>query len=82
MTNTENSSALPAASQVPASTPPGGVIIGLDIGGTKTHGVRFEDGVPVADESAGSSNVQNVSRDEAAANLAHLFSRLGGGQVS
>lgn len=76
VTNVENSSALPA------SSPLRGVIIGLDIGGTKTHGVRFEDGVPVADESAGSSNVQNVSRDEAAANLADLFSRIGGGQVS
>lgn len=76
VTNAENSSALPAAS------PLRGAIIGLDIGGTKTHGVRFEDGVPVADESAGSSNVQNVSRDEAAANLAELFARIGGGQVS
>jgi glucosamine kinase len=67
------------------SPPPGtvaGVIIGLDIGGTKTRGVRFEDGVAVADESAGSSNVQNVSRDEAALNLADLFSRIGGGPVS
>ena len=43
-----------------------GTIIGLDIGGTKTHGVRFEDGIAVADESAGSSNVQNVSREDAA----------------
>lgn len=82
VTNTEKSSALPAAAQNPASTPLRGVIIGLDIGGTKTHGVRFEDGVPVADESAGSSNVQNVTRDEAAANLADLFARIGGGQVS
>jgi glucosamine kinase len=76
VTNAETSSALPA------SSPLRGVIIGLDIGGTKTHGIRFEDGVPVADESAGSSNVQNVSRDEAAANLADLFSRIGGGRVS
>lgn len=72
--------------QTPASAPaPGplaGVIIGLDIGGTKTRGIRFEDGVAVADESAGSSNVQNVTREEAALNLADLFSRIGGGQVS
>lgn len=59
-----------------------GTVIGLDIGGTKTHGVRFEDGVPAADQSAGSSNVQNVSRETAAANLADLFARIGGGQVS
>lgn len=62
-----------------------GTIIGLDIGGTKTHGVRFEDGIAVADESAGSSNVQNVSREDAAINLAELFARIapaGGGEVS
>lgn len=61
---------------------PRGVIIGLDIGGTKTHGVRFEDGVPVADESSGSSNVQNVTREEAARNLTDLFGRIGGRTVS
>ena len=65
-----------------APGPLAGVIIGLDIGGTKTRGVRFEDGVTVADESAGSSNVQNVSREQAALNLADLFSRIGGGQVA
>lgn len=57
-------------------------MIGLDIGGTKTRGVRFEDGHPVADESVGSSNVQNVSREEAARHLAVLFSRIGGGTVT
>lgn len=59
-----------------------GVLIGLDIGGTKTRGVRFEDGVPVADESAGSANVQNVSREQAVLNLADLFARIGGGHVA
>ena len=58
-----------------------GVTIGLDIGGTKTHGVRFEDGRPVADDSSGSSNVQNVTREQAAHNLADLFARIGGGRV-
>jgi N-acetylglucosamine kinase-like BadF-type ATPase len=57
-------------------------VIGLDIGGTKTRGVRFEDGLPVADESVGSSNVQNVSPEEAARNLAELFARIGGGEVA
>jgi N-acetylglucosamine kinase-like BadF-type ATPase len=57
-------------------------VIGLDIGGTKTRGVRFEDGAVVADESVGSSNVQNVSREEAARNLEELFSRIGGGAVA
>jgi N-acetylglucosamine kinase-like BadF-type ATPase len=83
VTNTEN--AQTSSSEVRGSAVPGplsGVIIGLDIGGTKTRGVRFEDGKAVADESAGSSNVQNVSREEAALNLADLFARIGGGSVS
>lgn len=56
----------------------GGTLIGLDIGGTKTHGVRFEDGRPVRDESVGSSNIQNVATEVAAANIAELFARIGG----
>ncbi|BAS10028.1 atpase, BadF/BadG/BcrA/BcrD type [Arthrobacter sp. Hiyo4] len=36
----------------------------------------------MADESAGSSNVQNVSREQAALNLADLFARIGSGQVA
>ncbi|WP_051082268.1 BadF/BadG/BcrA/BcrD ATPase family protein [Arthrobacter sp. 131MFCol6.1] len=77
----------PAAGSVPSSTTPSatagtGAVIGLDIGGTKTRGVRFEDGAPVADESVGSSNVQNVSPEEAAVNLAELFARIGGGDVA
>ena len=65
-----------------APGPLSGIIIGLDIGGTKTRGVRFEDGRAVADESAGSSNVQNVSPEDAAFNLAELFARIGGGKVA
>ncbi|MDQ0144807.1 MULTISPECIES: N-acetylglucosamine kinase [Pseudarthrobacter] len=82
MTNTQKPPAAPfdQAAGSPAS-PLHGITIGLDIGGTKTHGIRFEDGVPVADESAGSSNVQNVSREQAARNLADLFARIGGGPV-
>jgi glucosamine kinase len=80
VTNTENPAARPA--EPSTARPPAGVIIGLDIGGTKTHGIRFEDGIAVADESAGSSNVQNVTRDEAARNIADLFARIGGGSVS
>ena len=82
MTNTENPSATPFAHAAgSAPSPLHGITIGLDIGGTKTHGIRFEDGLPVADESAGSSNVQNVSREQAARNLADLFARIGGGRV-
>src|SRR6478609_52237 len=77
----------PAADSVPSSTTPSGTaakgaVIGLDIGGTKTRGVRFEDGRPVADESVGSANVQNVTPEEAARNLAELFGRIGGGAVA
>lgn len=72
----------PAADTVPSTAPATGAVIGLDIGGTKTRGVRFEDGAVVADESVGSSNVQNVTRAEAALHLAELFGRIGGGKVA
>ncbi|MDQ1055327.1 glucosamine kinase [Arthrobacter sp. SORGH_AS 212] len=83
MQNSEQTPAVPAQkSGVPGAGPLAGIIIGLDIGGTKTRGIRFEDGTPAADESVGSSNVQNVSRDEAARNIAELFARIGKGPVS
>lgn len=72
----------PAADTVPSTAPATGAVIGLDIGGTKTRGVRFEDGAVVADESVGSSNVQNVTRAEAALHLAELFGRIGDGKVA
>ncbi len=85
MTNTDLPPAADPAHLSPAEPAPGhahsGTVIGLDIGGTKTHGVRFEDGVAVANETAGSSNVQNVTREEAASHLADLFARIGGGHV-
>lgn len=77
MTHSDTPSVPPAA--VPSRD---GAVIGLDIGGTKTRGVRFESGVPVADESVGSANVQNVTPEEAARNLAELFSRIGGGTIA
>ncbi|MCZ2403287.1 ATPase [Paenarthrobacter sp. Z7-10] len=54
------------------------MVIGLDIGGSKTRGIRWRQGVIEADAEVGSANVQNVSRAEAAANLASLFDRLAG----
>ncbi|WP_083266278.1 BadF/BadG/BcrA/BcrD ATPase family protein [Arthrobacter sp. U41] len=72
----------PAADPAPSSSSAAGAVIGLDIGGTKTRGVRFEGGRAVADESVGSSNVQNVSREEAARHLAELFALVGGGTVA
>ncbi|WP_426763634.1 N-acetylglucosamine kinase [Pseudarthrobacter sp. 1G09] len=83
MQNSEQPPAVPVQNSAPPGAGPlAGIIIGLDIGGTKTRGIRFEDGVPAADESVGSSNVQNVSRDEAARNIAELFARIGEGPVS
>lgn len=70
----------PSADPVAPTVP--GAVIGLDIGGTKTRGVRFEAGAAVGDASVGSSNVQNVSREEAARHLAELFGRIGGGTVA
>jgi N-acetylglucosamine kinase-like BadF-type ATPase len=78
--NLDSASHSPSASSAGQATP-SGTVIGLDIGGTKTRGVRFEDGMPVRDESAGSSNVQNVTREQAKANLAELFGKIGGGHV-
>jgi len=72
----------PAADTLPSPAPATGAVIGLDIGGTKTRGVRFEGGAVTADESVGSSNVQNVTRAEAARHLAELFDRVGGGTVA
>ena len=57
-------------------------MIGLDIGGTKTRGIKVVDGAVVADLEAGSANVQNVTPEEAAANLAELFGLLGGEGVA
>lgn len=82
MTNSDNlpaTDSVPSPDRVPATS---GAVIGLDIGGTKTRGVRFEQGQAVADESVGSSNVQNVSREEAARHLAELFAKIGGGEVA
>lgn len=54
------------------------ILLGLDIGGTKTQAVRAEDGTVVREASGASANVQNVSPAEAAATLAQLLSELGG----
>jgi len=54
------------------------VIVGLDIGGSKTHGVRIDGGRVTRDEVAGSANVQNVDRATAAGNVEQLMSALGG----
>lgn len=57
------------------------IMIGLDIGGTKTHGLRFENGKQALEYIAGSANVQSVSRETAQSNLAQLFHHLGQGPI-
>lgn len=54
-----------------------GHFIGLDIGGSKTHGIKVIDGVVIDDLIAGSANVQNVSHETAQRNLTGLLARLG-----
>ncbi|WP_285725845.1 N-acetylglucosamine kinase [Psychromicrobium xiongbiense] len=63
------------ATTQPAAAAPQ-AIIGLDIGGSKTRGILWVDGNVVVDHEVGSANVQNVSVDQAAANLAELFAAL------
>ncbi|WP_349627388.1 BadF/BadG/BcrA/BcrD ATPase family protein [Arthrobacter sp. C9C5] len=59
-----------------------GAVIGLDIGGSKTRGIKWMDGIALADASGGSANVQNVSRDQARKSLEDVFTRLGRGPIS
>lgn len=58
------------------SSPPR-AIIGLDIGGSKTRGIRIVGGNVTDDRIAGSANTQNVSTSTAAHNLARLLRDLG-----
>ncbi|GAA0941081.1 N-acetylglucosamine kinase [Pseudonocardia zijingensis] len=51
-------------------------VIGVDIGGSKTHGIRAVDGEPVAEAVAGSANLAAVGAAEAARQLDALFTRL------
>ncbi|MGW9403149.1 N-acetylglucosamine kinase [Arthrobacter sp. NPDC055585] len=51
--------------------------IGLDIGGSKTHGIRLEGHAVAAEAVSGSANVQNVSREQARHALAEIFAALG-----
>lgn len=56
-------------------------LVGLDIGGTKTHGVRWLNGGIVAEAKAGSANIQNVSMEAATKNIAQIFEGLGPGRI-
>jgi glucosamine kinase len=52
-------------------------VIGIDIGGSKTHGIRTEDGVPVAEAVVGSANIASVGAAAAGRQLDALFDGLG-----
>ncbi|MEN3266623.1 BadF/BadG/BcrA/BcrD ATPase family protein [Pseudonocardia sp.] len=51
-------------------------VIGIDIGGSKTHGVRSADGVRVAEAVAGSANIAAVGVAEAGRQLDALLADL------
>ena len=54
-----------------------GVVLGLDIGGSKTQALRAEDGIIVQEAMAGSANVASVGSDEAGRQLDVILERLG-----
>lgn len=56
-------------------------LVGLDIGGTKTHGVRWMDGKIVAEAKTGTANIQNTSTESARENIALVFRALGPGRI-
>jgi N-acetylglucosamine kinase-like BadF-type ATPase len=51
-------------------------VIGVDIGGSKTHGIRAVDGEAVAEAVAGSANVAAVGVPEAGRQLDAVFAQL------
>ncbi len=54
------------------------VVVGVDIGGSKTHGVRVAaDGTVLAEQVVGSANVESVTHEQADAALDQLFDALG-----
>lgn len=56
-------------------------LVGLDIGGTKTHAMRWNGELKIADAKSGSANVQNVSLETAKDNIAEVFAALGSGNI-
>ncbi|MFD1213242.1 N-acetylglucosamine kinase, partial [Arthrobacter sp. GCM10027362] len=63
--------------RAPLHAPAGRTILGLDIGGSKTHAIRLEAGRVTAEAVTGSANLQNVSRAAAAAAVAEAVRTVG-----
>ncbi|MGC5249376.1 N-acetylglucosamine kinase [Gordonia sp. DT219] len=59
-------------------TGPSEVALAFDIGGSKTHAVRAEDGIVVAETVVGSANVSSRGVEEAGRQLDAAIERLGG----
>ncbi|WP_343318296.1 BadF/BadG/BcrA/BcrD ATPase family protein [Arthrobacter sp. TMP15] len=79
----DNTPLNPAALNLPALNPAAlnlpalpARFVGLDIGGSKTRGIVWSEGVITSDFSVGSTNVQNVTPETAAENMGTLFARL------
>lgn len=68
------------ASGVPRPSP-AGTILGLDIGGSKTHAIRLEAGRLAAEAVAGSANLQNTDVAAAVAALAEAVGSVGAQDV-
>ncbi|RZU62814.1 N-acetylglucosamine kinase [Zhihengliuella halotolerans] len=62
-----------------AGTRAPGAVVGLDVGGSKTHAVLTIDGVQTAEVLAGSANPSSVGVEEAGRQLASVFARLADG---
>lgn len=56
-------------------------LVGLDIGGTKTHAMAWSGETQLSEAVSGSANVQNVSIETARANIAEVFAALGAGPI-
>lgn len=52
------------------------ILVGLDVGGSKTRGIVWAGGEVTGDATVGSANVQNVSAETARANMARLLGEL------
>nr|WP_231366298.1 BadF/BadG/BcrA/BcrD ATPase family protein [Zhihengliuella flava] len=58
------------------------VVVGLDVGGSKTHAILSVDGREVAEVKAGSANLASVGVDAADLQLRAIFSELAGAHSS